>query len=106
MNLVKHLVRRSEAQRGDEKLRSLSRIAEVYETQLTDDTEAVRRYKDVLALDAHHPEALRNLDLERRAPRDVVQPCQFAFRFDVEAHNAGGQRLAHVVARLAHADVE
>ncbi|HEY3593945.1 MAG TPA: tetratricopeptide repeat protein, partial [Polyangiaceae bacterium] len=62
VNLVKHLVRRSEAQRGDDKLRSLARIAEVYETQLTDDTEAVRRYKDVLALDAHHAEALRGLD--------------------------------------------
>jgi tetratricopeptide (TPR) repeat protein/tRNA A-37 threonylcarbamoyl transferase component Bud32 len=61
-NLVKHLVRRSEAQRGDEKLRSLTRIAEVYETQLHDDTEAIRRYKDVLLLDAHHPEALRGLD--------------------------------------------
>lgn len=62
MNLVKHLVRRSDAQRGEEKLRSLSRIAEVYETQLIDDTEAIRRYKDVLAFDAHHPEALRGLD--------------------------------------------
>ncbi len=61
-NLVKHLSRRSEAQRGDDKLRSLSRIAELYETQLSDDTEAVRRYKDVLAVDAHHPEALRGLD--------------------------------------------
>ncbi|HXK17431.1 MAG TPA: serine/threonine-protein kinase, partial [Polyangiaceae bacterium] len=62
MNLVKHLVRRSDSQRGDDKLRSLSRIAELYETQLSDDTEAVRRYKDVLAIDAHHPEALRGLD--------------------------------------------
>lgn len=62
MNLVKHLVRRSEAQRGEEKLRSLSRIAEVYETQLTDDTEAIRRFKDVLAIDAHYAEALRGLD--------------------------------------------
>lgn len=62
MNLVKHLVRRSEAQRGEEKLRSLSRIAEVYETQIKDDTEAIRRYKDVLELDARHPEALRGLD--------------------------------------------
>jgi tetratricopeptide (TPR) repeat protein len=62
MNLVKHLVRRSEAQRGEEKLRSLTRIAEVYETQVKDDTEAIRRYKDVLELDAHHAEALRGLD--------------------------------------------
>lgn len=61
-NLVKHLARRSEAQRGEEKLRSLSRIAELYETQLNDDAEAIRRYKDVLALDAHHPDALRGLD--------------------------------------------
>lgn len=62
MNLVKHLVRRSEAQRGEEKLRSLTRIAEVYETQVKDDTEAIRRYKDVLDLDAHHAESLRGLD--------------------------------------------
>jgi tetratricopeptide (TPR) repeat protein len=61
-SLVKQLVRRSDAQRGDEKLRSLARIAEVYETQIKDDTEAVRRYKDVLELDARHPEALRGLD--------------------------------------------
>ncbi|HKY35991.1 MAG TPA: tetratricopeptide repeat protein [Polyangiaceae bacterium] len=62
MSLVKLLVRRGEAQRGDEKLRSLTRIAELYETQLTDDTEAIRRYKDVLALDPLNPEALRGLD--------------------------------------------
>lgn len=61
-SLVKHLAHRSEAQRGDEKLRSLSRIAEVYETQLKDDNEALRRYKDVLGLDARHAEALRGLD--------------------------------------------
>lgn len=61
-SLVKHLVRRSDAQRGEEKLRSLARIAEVYETQISDDTEAIRRYKDVVALDPHHAEALRGLD--------------------------------------------
>ncbi len=61
-SLVKHLVRRADAQRGEEKLRSLTRIAEVYETQIKDDTEAVRRFKDVLALDARHPDALRGLD--------------------------------------------
>lgn len=61
-NLVKHLQRRSEAERGDDKLRSLSRIAELYETQLKDDTEAVRRYKAALELDAQHAEALRGLD--------------------------------------------
>ncbi len=62
MNLVKHLVLRAEAQRGEDKLRSLVRIAEVYETQLTDDTEAIRRYKDVLFHDPRQPEALRGLD--------------------------------------------
>ena len=41
---------------------NLARIAEIYETQLTDDTEAIRRYKDVLALDPLNPEALRGLD--------------------------------------------
>jgi tetratricopeptide (TPR) repeat protein len=61
-SLVKHLVRRAEAQRGEEKRSSLTRIAEVYETQIKDDTEAVRRYRDVLALDARHAEALRGLD--------------------------------------------
>ncbi|HYJ09714.1 MAG TPA: tetratricopeptide repeat protein, partial [Polyangiaceae bacterium] len=62
MNLVKLLVRRAEAQRGDDKLRSLSRIAELYETELGDDTEAIRRYKDVLAFDPRYPDALRGLD--------------------------------------------
>jgi tetratricopeptide (TPR) repeat protein/tRNA A-37 threonylcarbamoyl transferase component Bud32 len=61
-NLVKHLARRSEAQRGEEKLRSLSRIAEVYENQLNDDAEATRRYQELLELDPHNPEALRGLD--------------------------------------------
>jgi tetratricopeptide (TPR) repeat protein len=61
-NLVKHLSRRSEAQRGEEKLRSLSRIAELYETQLNDDAEATRRYQEVLEADAHYLEALRGLD--------------------------------------------
>jgi tetratricopeptide (TPR) repeat protein/tRNA A-37 threonylcarbamoyl transferase component Bud32 len=61
-NLVKHLGRRSEAQRGEEKLRSLSRIAEVYETQLNDDAEASKRYQEVLEGDAHYLEALRGLD--------------------------------------------
>jgi tetratricopeptide (TPR) repeat protein/tRNA A-37 threonylcarbamoyl transferase component Bud32 len=61
-NLVKLLSRRSEAQRGDEKLRSLSRIAEVYETQLGDDSEAIKRYQDVLELDVHNADALRGLD--------------------------------------------
>lgn len=61
-SLVKHLVRRSEAQRGEEKLHSLSRVAEVYETQLKDDAEAVRRYKEVLAEDPRYLEALRGLD--------------------------------------------
>jgi tetratricopeptide (TPR) repeat protein/tRNA A-37 threonylcarbamoyl transferase component Bud32 len=61
-SLVKHLILRAEAQRGDEKLRSLARVAEAYETQIKDDAEAIRRYKDVLALDARFPEALRGLD--------------------------------------------
>jgi tetratricopeptide (TPR) repeat protein len=61
-NLVKHLSRRSEAERGEEKLRSLARIAEVYETQLSDEAEATRRYKELLELDAHNADALRGLD--------------------------------------------
>ena len=61
-NLVKLLARRSEAQRGDEKLRSLARIAEIYESQLGDETEATRRYQELLELDPHNAEALRGLD--------------------------------------------
>ena len=41
--------------------------------------------------------------LRAHLPGDAVQSFQFAFRFDVEALDACGERLAHVVAALAHA---
>lgn len=61
-SLVKVLSRRSDAQRGDDKLRSLLRIAEVYESSLNDDAEAIRRFQRVLELDAQNTDALRGLD--------------------------------------------
>jgi tetratricopeptide (TPR) repeat protein len=61
-NLVKALERRADAQRGDEKLKALNRIAEIYETNLNDDAEALKRYTMVYALDDSNLEALRGLD--------------------------------------------
>jgi tetratricopeptide (TPR) repeat protein/tRNA A-37 threonylcarbamoyl transferase component Bud32 len=61
-SLVRFLERRSEAVRGEEKLRTLARIAELYETQLGSDSEAIRRYRELLELEPHHAEALRGLD--------------------------------------------
>jgi len=61
-NFAAHLERRAEALRGDEKLKVLCRIAEVYETQLANDDEALKRYSAVLAQDASSVEALRGLD--------------------------------------------
>jgi tetratricopeptide (TPR) repeat protein/tRNA A-37 threonylcarbamoyl transferase component Bud32 len=59
---VKILERRMDALRGEEKLKVACRIAEIYEDQLKDDSEAVRRYELVLAQDPHHLDALRGLD--------------------------------------------
>ena len=41
----------------------------------------------------------RPLDLRRNA----LEPHELAFRFDVEAHDPGRERLAHLLLRLAHA---
>jgi tetratricopeptide (TPR) repeat protein len=60
--LVKILERRANAQRGDERLKTLCRIAELYEQKLSDDTEAERRYQAALDLDAKNLDALRGLD--------------------------------------------
>ena len=61
-NLVKVLEHRAQAQRGEERLKTLCRIAELYEDQLDDAAEAARRYDLVLEQDAHSLEALRGLD--------------------------------------------
>lgn len=50
------------ALRGEEKLRVLCRLAEVYENNLKDDAEALQRYRAVLAEDENSLDALRGLD--------------------------------------------
>ncbi|HEY2409310.1 MAG TPA: tetratricopeptide repeat protein, partial [Polyangiaceae bacterium] len=59
---VKIMERRAEGARGDDKLKALCRIGEVYETNLADDGEAEKRYLSVLALDPKQLDALRGLD--------------------------------------------
>jgi len=59
---VKILERRADARRGEDKLRTMCRIAELYEDQLKDDSEAMQRYDAVLALDSRNLDALRGLD--------------------------------------------
>ncbi|MEI9939404.1 MAG: tetratricopeptide repeat protein [Pseudomonadota bacterium] len=61
-SFLKILERRADAQRGDDKLKTLCRIAEVYETNLQDDTEALKRFQAAALLDATSLEALRGLD--------------------------------------------
>jgi len=56
------LERRADAQRGDDKLKTLCRIAEVYESNLHDDDEALKRFQAVSAIDATNLDALRGLD--------------------------------------------
>jgi tetratricopeptide (TPR) repeat protein len=60
--LVKILEQRADAQRGDEKLKTLCRIAELHELKLGNDAEAERRYQAVLDLEARNLDALRGLD--------------------------------------------
>jgi tetratricopeptide (TPR) repeat protein len=60
--LVKILERRAEAQRGEERVKTLCRIAELYELKLADDAEAERRYQAALDVDAKSLDALRGLD--------------------------------------------
>jgi tetratricopeptide (TPR) repeat protein len=59
---LKILERRADAQRGEEKLKTLCRIAEVYEANLNDDAEALKRLQAALAIDSSSLEALRALD--------------------------------------------
>jgi tetratricopeptide (TPR) repeat protein len=56
------LLRRAEAERGEEKQRLLCRVAELYEKELGSDDEATLRYRSVLELDDANLDALRGLD--------------------------------------------
>ncbi|MBN2196584.1 MAG: tetratricopeptide repeat protein [Polyangiaceae bacterium] len=60
--VVKILERRAEAEHGEERRRTLCRIAEIFEDRLKDDGEAIRRYDVVLDADPDHLDALRSLD--------------------------------------------
>ena len=59
---LKLLERRADAQRGEDKLKTLCRIAEVYETNLHDDSEALKRLQAAAELDPTSLEVLRGLD--------------------------------------------
>jgi tetratricopeptide (TPR) repeat protein len=60
--LVRLLERSAEGQRGEERTKTLCRIAELYEANLDDELEARRRYNAVLDQDPHSLEALRGLE--------------------------------------------
>lgn len=60
--LVNLLERSAEAQRAEERTRTLCRIAAIYEIDLNDDDEAIRRYNVALDQDSHSLDALRGLD--------------------------------------------
>ncbi len=60
--VVRILERRADALRGEDKLKVMCRIAELYEDQLKDDAQAMQRYVAVLAADAGNLDALRGLD--------------------------------------------
>lgn len=59
---VKILLRRADGERGEEKHKTLCRIAEIYEVGLKNDAEATQRYRAVLELDDANLDALRGLD--------------------------------------------
>lgn len=56
------LEQRAAAQRGEERLKTLCRIAELYDEQLDDPNQAKNRFEAVLAEDANHQGALRGLE--------------------------------------------
>ncbi len=60
--LVRLLERSAEGQRGEDRLKTLCRIAELYEVNLNDELEARRRYNAVLDQDPRSIEALRGLE--------------------------------------------
>jgi tetratricopeptide (TPR) repeat protein len=91
--LVKILDGRAQAQRGEERLKTLSRVAELYEQKLSDDAEAERRYQAVLDLDPKHLDALRGLDrLYSKAGRfkDLLQNLDL----QIEAAATPRQKIA------------
>lgn len=59
---VKLLEHRADALRGEERLKVLCRIADIYEDNLKDENEAVRRLVSVLSEDPKNLDALRALD--------------------------------------------
>lgn len=61
-SLLGLLERRADAQRGEAKIKALCRIAEIYESNLGDDAEALRRLQAAHAIDTTSLEALRGLD--------------------------------------------
>jgi serine/threonine protein kinase/lipopolysaccharide biosynthesis regulator YciM len=60
--LVVALERRAESRRGRDKADALLRVGEIYEKNLDDLTEAMRRYEAVLTVEPHNLEALKGLD--------------------------------------------
>jgi tetratricopeptide (TPR) repeat protein len=91
--LVKILERRADAQRGDEKLKTLCRIAELYELKLGDDAEAERRYQAVLDLDARNLDALRGLD-RLYSKSDRFQDLLSNLDLQIEAAATPRQKIA------------
>lgn len=61
-NLAKLLERRLGTEQGEQRLKTLSRIAELYEDKLDDPAESIARYRQVLELDPLHLPALLSLD--------------------------------------------
>jgi tetratricopeptide (TPR) repeat protein len=61
-SLAKILERRADAQRGDAKVKTLCRIAELHEAQLGSDAEAQKHYQAALEIDARSLDALKGLD--------------------------------------------
>ena len=61
-SLVVVLERRAEARRGREKADALLKVADAYEQELGDLTEAARRYEAVLLIEPHDLVALKGLD--------------------------------------------
>ncbi|MDW8248277.1 MAG: tetratricopeptide repeat protein [Myxococcales bacterium] len=61
-NLVRMLDKQAEALRGEERARVLCRIAELYEGQLDDLTEAIKRFEAALAVNDRYLDALKGLD--------------------------------------------
>ncbi len=60
--LLRILERRAESERGEDRARTMCRIAEIYEDHRKDDGEAIRRFDAVTASDPDHLDALRGLD--------------------------------------------